>query len=103
MYQPAEFREKYREIIDRYIGYNVLYTDGSKSVIREGAAVVGEAVRRGASVPGIATILTAKLIAIKLALFYIKYRKMQKAVIVTDSLTTIQCLKQFDTKNPPVE
>ena len=62
----------YKELVSlKYRPHKKIFTDGSKQLAGVGAAaVVGDVVRR-CSLPGIATILTAELMAIRLALNYV--------------------------------
>ena len=83
----------YKKIVSlKYRQHKKVFTDGSKQLAGVGAAaVVGDVVRR-CSLPGIATILTAELMAIRLALNYAAELEPDKYLLCTDSLNAMICI-----------
>lgn len=98
---PAFYRLCFRDMIhNNYRNFTQLYTDGSKTENGVGAAVVGPHQTRRASLPPQASIFTAELHAIELALNLIANMDGQLFVVMTDSLSTIQSLQDKNTKSP---
>ena len=77
----------YKEIVSlKYRQHKRTFRDGSKQLAGVGAAAaVGDVVRR-CSLPGTATIITAELMAIRLALNYVAELEPDKHLLCTDSL-----------------
>ena len=97
-----QFRFMAQENIQRYSGYVHIYTDGSKGEGGVGAAaLMGNRVRR--SLPPVASVLTAELQAIQLAISIVDTTAHTKFVIITDSLNAISSLTGYDRVNHMVE
>jgi ribonuclease HI len=75
------------------------YTDGSKSGSHVGSAAVGPDVARLSSLPKQASIFSAEIHALHLALTIIKDHSESQFVIFTDSYSSLQCIKDKYTKN----
>jgi len=92
---PAEvLRAMHRELLQRrYGGYEVLYTDGSKSSAGVGAACVMQNTVRSASLPMVASILTAEMTALKLALETVSNLPVGKFLICSDSLSSLLSIR----------
>ena len=89
---PDVFKSKYNEIKDRHQRFNYLYTDGSKDAGRVAAAVVSENGVLSCRLPDQASIFTAELTAIDLALDMIEDEGYWRYIIFTDSLSAMQAL-----------
>jgi len=82
-------RDKLQE---QYEDYHILYTDGSKGDVGVGAAVVAGSSKLSASLPEAASIFTAEMKAIQLALTLVKNYNAGKFVICSDSLSALTSL-----------
>ena len=92
-------REFDRVVLESYVGYTRLFTDGSKSEAGVGSAAVCEGTVRTASLPKQASIFSAELHAIHLALLIIRDHQEERFVIFTDSLSSIQAIQNGYTAN----
>ena len=86
---------------DEYSHHTKIFTDGSKMEDKIGAALVVPELKVEimSRIPNNLTIMSAELFAIKLALEYLVKTKLKKAVIFTDSLSSITKLKNSRTVN----
>ncbi|XP_044755013.1 uncharacterized protein LOC123313966 [Coccinella septempunctata] len=99
---PAEFQQKFLEIISE-LNYNeIIYTDASKSTGRVGCAYLTNRGPKKFKLPSDCSIFTAELIAILQALEYVKKTKITHSIICTDSLSAIQAILEIYSKNPIV-
>ena len=88
-----------RVILESYAGYIKLFADGSKSEAGVGSAAVCKGtVRTIASLPQQASIFSAELHTIHLALLIIRDHQ-ERFVIFTDSLSSIQAIQNGCTSN----
>lgn len=96
------YRQLFAELTNKfYRNWSKLYTDGSKTEHGVGAAAVSEEETKTATLPPIASIFSAELHAITIALNIIeKYQNIRNAVIFTDSLSTLSSLTDKDTNHP---
>ena len=92
------FQSKFGELKDKYKHCKAFYTNGSKAVDRVTAAAVGRGKQCQSRLPDSASIYTAELQAIKLALGLIDHSTGHHFIIYTDSLSSLMALKgnQFD-------
>ena len=82
---PELYKDKfYRELLEKFRGWNIVYTDGSKSEAGVGSAAVTETQVRTDSLPAYASVFTAELYAIGMALVISKETHDQKTVIASD-------------------
>jgi len=79
-------------ISTKYSHHAKIYTDGSKTEDGVGAAAVYSSVIRRSSLPGVASIYTAEIYALRLAVQIIQERPPERYVICTDSLCSAQSL-----------
>ena len=89
-------------LVDKeYSNHIKVFTDGSKMENRTGAACVIPEIQVVimSRLPNSLTIMSAELFAIKVALEYLDQKKIKKAVIFTDSLSSITKLKNSRTLN----
>lgn len=86
------------EVLNQYIGYKHIYTDGSKRDDGVGCAfyVTDPEYSEGYKLHDLASVYTAELTAIKEALKWILSNKINKAIILSDSQSALQCLSNFD-------
>ena len=80
-----------------------IYADGSKGEGGVGAAaLMGNSVRRS-TLPPVASVLTAELLAVRLAILIMDTTAHTKFVIITDSLNAISSMTGYDRVNDMVE
>ena len=72
-----------------------IYTDGSKSELGVGFAVVSRNFKVLSSLPKYATVYTAELFAIKNALIYILRHNIKNIVIYSDSLSALEAINSY--------
>ena len=100
---PGLFRAEHRRIKGKYRGYKHLYTDGSKSGEKVAAAAVRWDMAIGyVRLPDNATIFTAELEAIAIALNFINRVSYDRFLIFSDSKSSLQALEGDDWRNPYV-
>ena len=97
------FKQSFYNLLHRrFLNHLHIYTDGSKSVSGVGAAVVHGSTKIMASLPTQATIFTAEVYALQLAIDYIKRVDRGKFVIFTDSLSALRALSNIRNNHPYV-
>ena len=82
---PIVFQTKYREIKNTYYNFERIYTDGSKDGKRVAAAAVPDGDIITFRLPDNASIFSAELKAIQLALDHIEIEHYFRYIIFTDS------------------
>ena len=93
-------RAVFEEVIEEdYRDWSIIYTDGSKMDQGVGAAAVFNGTVRKASLPRIATIGTAEVKAIQLAIGMVRENAVTQCVICTDSLSAIEMLQNVQGGN----
>ena len=93
---PEEvLRNMHRSKIKEYEGYKSIYTDGSKMECGVGAAAVMGRYVKKASLPSVASIMTAELIAIRLALSIVSESDHGKFIICSDSMSAINAVDNY--------
>jgi ribonuclease HI len=97
------FRTKFNELRDRYSDYHSVYTDGSKEGERVAAAAVGSRRTLSSRLPDKASVSSAELKAILMALDYVSRSTGDKHIIFSDSLSSLQSLCNSKCKNPLVQ
>ena len=97
------YRQKYTRQKGKYQGYIALFNDGSKSDEGVGEAAVCGNIERTASLPNIASIFSAELHAICLAVNIIREVTQDKYVIYTDSMDSLQSIEQSECTHPLVK
>ena len=80
-------------------GLLAIYTDGSKSELGVGFAVVSKYFKVLSSLPAYASVFTAELFAIKNALIYIRKHKISNIIIYSDSLSALEAINSFSLKH----
>ena len=97
---PNIFKMKFSEILQQLNDYICIYTDGSKIDDKVSAAAVCMDVVRCKRLHGAASIFTAELTAISLALEIIDHSHYAKFLIASDSLSSIQAIQNSRWDNP---
>ena len=97
------FRAKFQELSSQYPDFQHIYTDGSKDGPNVASACVSRTHNRKCLLPDNASIFTAEIQAINMALDYIKDANLSKVVIVSDSLSVLQSINDCKLDNPLVQ
>ncbi|VEN48387.1 unnamed protein product [Callosobruchus maculatus] len=104
---PTEARfihfKQQRAKLRRYRPVTTIYTDGSKSNSGVGAAVVGEGEIWKGSLNSMSSIYTAELTAIYQALIYVHQNSSGTYLICSDSLSSLQSIKDTFSTDPLVQ
>ena len=86
-----------------YPNFQHIYTDGSKDGPNVASACVSQNHTRKCRLPDNASIFTAEIQAINMALDYIKNANLSKVLIFSDSLSVLQSIKNCKLDNPLVQ
>jgi len=98
---PSSYRQLFSSILqERYTEFTHMYTDGSKTATGVGAAFICGEVARTAALPPEATIASAELHAIQMAISFTKEKAKNKVVIFTDSMSCLETLAQINYVHP---
>ena len=89
---PTEALSLFNKFQAEHSAYTFIYTDGSRKDGRTASAFCTDGTNVSYRIPDICGIYTAELCAICSALKYVKRRKVKKAVICTDSFSSISAL-----------
>ena len=84
------FQGLFNDVQDKYFDHQFLYTDGSKDDHKVGCAVVSNCNIVKGRLPGQASIYTAELCAIQLALDVVNNSNEDKYIFCVDSLSCLQ-------------
>ncbi|KAK6189067.1 hypothetical protein SNE40_005112 [Patella caerulea] len=96
------FQSLFRELRSKYGDYSPIYTDGSKDDDRVASATVTPSETISVRLPPAASIFTAELQAICQALEFIQSSSSLKYIIFTDSLSSLQAIKNKQLAHPLV-
>lgn len=100
---PVIYQQNFLELYDEnYSEYTAIYTDGSKMRAGVGSAAVSEENERKATLPSEASIYSAEIYAIELAISMIKSGNSQNYIILSDSLSSLQKLQELNYDHPTV-
>ena len=101
---PAQLylHECRRILADTFSTFTKVFTDGSKGAAGVGSAACCRAATATASLPRHASIYSAELHAITLALALIRARELGSYLILTDSLSSLQSLADKHSQHPTV-
>lgn len=88
-----------RSILNKYTGSYFIYTDGSKTDNGTGSAFSSEYGNFNWTLPSSASVYTAELYAIWQALKFIDIENIKNAVILSDSLSSLQAISNVFSKN----
>ena len=97
------FRTKFQELSSKYPDFQHIYTDGSKDGPNVASACVSRNHTRKCRLPDNASIFTAEIQAINMALDYIKDANLSKVLIFSDSLSVLQSINNCKLDNPLVQ
>ena len=97
------FRAKFQELSSQYPDFQHIYTDGPKDGPNVASACVSRTHNRKCLLPDNASIFTAEIQAINMALDYIKDANLSKVVIFSDSLSVLQSINDCKLDNPLVQ
>ena len=97
---PDQYRALFSEYRDQHHDANFIFTDGSKSGENVGAAAVYQDRIHSVRIPDKASIFTAEIRALQLALTIIKISNRRKFIICMDSLSVMQSLCSMLETNP---
>ena len=86
------FRAKFQELSSQYPDFQNIYTDGSKDGPNVASACVSRTHTRKCHLPDNASIFTAEIQTINMALDYIKDANLSKVLIFSDSLSALQSI-----------
>ena len=100
---PDVYLSEFREIRSKLHEFEPVYTDGSKRGDRAAAAAVKNGHSYVERLPNKASIFSAELHAVFLALDHVETSTEQKFVIFTDSMSCLQSIKGQDWKHPLVQ
>ena len=97
---PLVFRTKYHELLSNFPSYETKFTDGSKDGDTAGSACVTPSDTYKCRLPDNASIFSAEIKAIDLALDHIEQSRSSDFIIFSDSLSVLQSLHNRHIENP---
>ncbi len=98
-----EFQSKFAELKSQYPNHFAVYTDGSKDHGKVGCASASELHTSKVRLPDNASIFSAEVQAIDLALRFISNLDRKDYIIFSDSLSVLQSLKNRNLSNPLIK
>jgi len=96
---PISYKIHLCSIIYNFQDFTEIYTDGSKMESGVGAAVVFQDHVSMLRLPNFCSIYTAEAMAISFALDLIKIKRLQKTIILSDSLSTLKSIENLSNRN----
>jgi len=97
---PSVFHNSYHDLLTEFKNYTRIYTDGSKDEEKAAAAFVCGNHTMQVRLPNGASIFTAEIRAIELALQHIDKKHILNSIIFSDSLSVLQSLHNRNLENP---
>ena len=97
---PLVFRTKFHELLSDFPNYETIFTDGSKDGDTAGSACVSPSDTYKCRLPDGASIFSAEIKAIDLALDHIEQSRNSDFIIFSDSLSVLQSLHNRRIANP---
>jgi ribonuclease HI len=97
---PDVFKQLFCEVVEEFLDHIQLYTDGSKEGNRVACAMVTGSTLFQCRLPDRCSIFTAELRAILLALDFIEGSHHDKFLILSDSLSSLQSIKNCNLDHP---
>ena len=97
---PLVFRTKFHELLSDFPNYETIFTDGSKDGDTAGSACVTPSDTYKCRLPDSASIFSAEIKAIDLALNHIEQSRSSDFIIFSDSLSVLQSLHNRHIENP---
>jgi len=92
---PEIYRSRFHELCSYYDGFRRLYADGSKIGDQVASAVVARNSTKTVRLPDRASIFTAEIYAITLAMDFIRHSKDTKFIVFSDSKSSLEALNGF--------
>lgn len=97
---PQALQQEFQSLQDTYRDYTEFYTDGSKSSSFVGCAVYSGAFTKALRMDSMASIFSAEIYGVSLAIEHIMSNNILKAILFVDSQSVIQALSsRLPTKN----
>ena len=100
---PHVLKAKFHELQARYSDYQHIYTDGSKDEEKVGCAFTTNNFSKTLRLPDGASIFTAEIKAVELALEFIKTNPDNKFITFSDSLSGLKALNHSYSRNAQVQ
>ena len=97
---PSIFHSEFLEFKSQFPGYFCFYTDGSKDGDRVSSAAICKQYQKSERLPNQASIYTAEINAILLALGIMEHSNRMDFLLFSDSLSTLQALQSRKTDHP---
>lgn len=97
------YSQLYKEILNRYPSFNLIFTDGSKFKDKVGCAFWTGETNRYFKISSISSIFTAELKAIELALSSIKKHRIERCLILSDSVSALSAMNNIYSGQPLVQ
>ena len=97
---PIVFRTKFHELLSDFPNYKTIFTDGSKDGDTAGSACVTLSDTYKCRLPDNASIFSAEIKAIDLALDHIAQSRSSDFIIFSDSLSVLQSIHNRHITNP---
>ena len=97
---PIVFRTKFHELLSDFPNYETIFTDGSKDGDTAGSACVTPSDTYKCRLPDNASVFSAEIKAIDLALDHIEQSRSSDFIIFSDSLSVLQSLHNRHIENP---
>lgn len=98
----GESMEIFRNIMQKYPNHDIIYTDGSKNDTATSSVALTANIIKKKKYNHYISINTAEALAIKLALEIIDESDKENFVIVSDSLSCLTALRNYDTENSSI-
>ena len=99
---PFEIQSRFAEYRHLHEQHFFLYTDGSRTEKGTGLGIVGNGIAKSIRLSDYNSIYTAELIAIREAYKYLLDSKYTRAIICTDSLSSVNVLETLHNSSHPV-
>ena len=96
-------KNRFKELREKYSDHTAFHSDRSKNVDRTGAAVTNINNYKQIRLPNIASIYSAELQVIKMALDMIKKSEMGKSIIFSDSLSSLVAIQERNQNHPYIQ
>lgn len=96
----SEITLKFNEFYSKYNNYTQIYTDGLLKDEWVGMGIYSESVSCHFRLPNEYTIFDAEIFGILTAIDIVLKRNQQNSIILTDSKSSIECLKKLFPKHP---
>ena len=99
---PDEYKEKFERIRRNWPGFKEIYTDGSKLNEQASSAMVTENNIFSKRLPDYASIFSAEVEALQMALRYIQISAQKQFMIFVDSKSVLEAISNINLDNPKI-